>query len=431
MTTRGLVPQSMPRGSFSIPAISEGTLRYLVRYPERFAYRPVRSEETEQTHISVDDAEKTWTIHLGPAVRIRGRVLQQESNEPVADMLIDAYSTELSYPFSNARGEWSLWMALGAARDVTATPTLGQFATTHSGGDRFAAAAEAGEQQVRPTYLRRASSARGVVLDQQRSPIAGAVVVCERKMEEFWIPTQLYSGLDGSFRLLGVADGDTIRLSARSADMATERATTCTVSSTGQPELILAPQLAAQICGQVVDNSGAPVAGATVSVKKKVVMREEGNNFEMSQAENLLPEGSFVRTDVKGQFCFPASIDWQDILRIQITRHRYASFCTPWFDGRKLPVENGRIQLEQYCLLRLPQTVHTVVSVVDGETGQAVPGARVVFLGARTGKAAGTTDEHGRLSLEVKNATSTRDRGKGELSTSVSRPGIRRQVGAP
>ena len=59
-------------GRFSIAAISAGTLRYLVRYPEGFSYRPVAGEDTEQTHVSADDAEKTWTIRLGPAVKIRG-----------------------------------------------------------------------------------------------------------------------------------------------------------------------------------------------------------------------------------------------------------------------------------------------------------------------------------------------------------------------
>ena len=226
---------------------------------------------------------------------------------------------------------------------------------------------------------------------------------CERKMADFWIPTELYSGSDGSFRLRGVADGDTIRLSARSADMATERATSLTVSSTVQPELILVPQIAVQLCGQVVDNSRAPVAGATVTVTKKVVIREEGNNFEFSQAEDLLPDGSFVRTDAQGQFCFPASIDWQDTLRIQITRHGYTSFCTPWLDGRKLPVEDGRVQLD--AVLPAPPPRDDPDRRVsrrrrDGRGGGRCEGR---LPGARTGKAAGITDEQGRLSLEVKN----------------------------
>ncbi len=98
-------------------------------------------------------------------------------------------------------------------------------------------------------------------------------------------------------RLSGVADGDTVRSSARSADMATERPTSLVVSSTVKPELVLVPQTAVQLCGQVVDNRRAPVAGATVTVKKKVVIREEGGMPEFSQAEDLLPDGGFVRTD--------------------------------------------------------------------------------------------------------------------------------------
>ena len=89
--------------------------------------------------------------------------------------------------------------------------------------------------------------------------------------------------------------------------------------------------------------------------------------------------------------------------RFAFRSHGYTPFCTPWRDGRQLPVEDGRVQLDDCCLLHLPETTATTVSVVDAETGQAVAGAKVVFLGARTGKAAGTTDGQGRLSLDVEN----------------------------
>ena len=98
---------------------------------------------------------------------------------------------------------------------------------------------------------------KGTVIDQRGSLVAGAVVLCQRQMSGYWNATELHSGSDGSFRLSGVADGDTVRLSARSADMATERPTSLVVSSTVKPELVLVPQTAVQLCGQVVDNRRA------------------------------------------------------------------------------------------------------------------------------------------------------------------------------
>ena len=202
--------------------------------------------------------------------------------------------------------------------------------------------------------MRRASSAKGSVLDEQRNPVAGAVILVRTKDVRLLGRDRASQRRDGSFPLFGVGDGDTIRLSARCAAMATQQATSLVVSPTVVPELILVRQVAVELCGQVVDNSHTPVAGATVTVQKKVVVREEGESPEFSQAEDLLRDGSFVRTDAQGRFRFPATIDWQQTFRIQVARHGYAPFCTPWRDGRQLPVADGRTQLGEYCLLRLP-----------------------------------------------------------------------------
>ncbi len=73
---------------------------------------------------------------------------------PVANILIDAYLMEPSYLFSDEHGEWSLWLAPGTVRDVSAIPTLCDFAATGSNEVRVTAVAGSGEQQVRPLYVR-------------------------------------------------------------------------------------------------------------------------------------------------------------------------------------------------------------------------------------------------------------------------------------
>ena len=375
----------------------------LVQYPAEFPYRRARSQFVTPMHISADGPNNDWTIQLDHAVKLRGKVLQQETGEPIANVLIDCYTEELAPLFSDEQGEWSLWLARGQTRDMLPQPALGDFVCTRSSYARFTVEADSGEQPVEPFYLRRATTARGVVRDQQGTAVAGAVILCERKQGDFWMTSSLYSASDGSFELAGVADGDTIRLSARSGDLATQSAIGLTVSSTVNPELVLARQTSVRFSGRVVDSNRKPVAGATVSLMKKVVGREEGYSSEVAMTEDLLPQGSFVRTDDAGRFAFPTTIDWQQRIQVQVSRHGYARYCTPWINGAKLTVNDGRIELDECRLLSLPEPIQASVSVVDSQTGQPVAGAKVVILGARTGHVAGVSDQQGSLSCRVRN----------------------------
>ena len=339
-------------GGFSIPAISEGTVEFLVRYPPGFSYRPSRHYAVQSHHISAADPSKTWTIQLDKAVKVCGKVLSQESGSPVTDVMIEDYPAEMTNPFSDEQGDWSLWLARGMVRDIRVRPVLGDSVFTSNYDIRVTVDADSGEQQVEPFYLRGSTTTRGMVRDQQGDALAGAVISCERRLGDFWWKSTLYCGSDGAFPLLGVADGDTIRLSACCGDLATPSPVTLTVSPSDHPELVLVPQAAVQFTGEVVDANGDPVEGATVLLKKKVVVRPEGYSSEVAQAEDLLPQGSFVRTDDLGRFSFPTTIDWSQRIRMQVVRHGFRGFCTPWLDGSKLPVSDGRIQLDDCRLLR-------------------------------------------------------------------------------
>ena len=389
-------------GGFSIPAISEGTVEFLARYPSGYSYRPSRHYAVQSHHISAADPSQTWTIQLDKAVKVCGKVLSQESGSPVTDVMIEDYPAEMTHAFSDEQGDWSLWLR-GMVRDIRVRPVLGDSVFTSNYDIRVTVDADSGEQQVEPFYLRGSTTTRGMVRDQQGAALAGAVISCERRLGDVWWKSTLYCGSDGSFPLLGVADGDTIRLSACCGDLATPSPVTLTVSPNDHPELVLLPQAAVQFTGKVVDAHGNPVEGATVLLKKKVVVRPEGYSPEVAQAEDLLPHGSFARTDALGQFSFPTTIDWSQRIRMQVVRHGFRGFCTPWFDGSKLPVSGGRIQLDDCRLLSTPEPVEVAISVADAESGQAVAGAKVVLLGARTGQVAGTTDEQGRLTRQVRN----------------------------
>ena len=367
-------------GGFSIPAISEGTVEFLMRYPPEFSYRPSRNYAVQSHHVSAADSTKPWTIQLDKAVKVCGKVLSQESGSPVSHVMIEDYPAEMTSPFSDEQGDWSLWLARGMVRDIRVQPALGNFAFTSNSDMRVTVDADSGEQQVKPFYLRGSTAARGVVRDQQGGTLIGAVIVCERRLGDYWWKSTLYGGSDGSFPLLGVADGDTIRLSACCGDLATPSPVTLTVSSGDRPELVLVPQRAVQFTGKVVDPDGNPVEGATVLLKKKVVVRSEGTSSEFAQSEDLLPQGSFVRSDALGRFSFPTTIDWSQRIRMQVVRHGFRRFCTPWLDGSKLPASDGRIQLDDCRLLRTPEPIEAVISVVDAESGQAVAGAKVVLL---------------------------------------------------
>jgi hypothetical protein len=117
----------------------------------------------------------------------------------------------------------------------------------------------------------------------------------------------------------------------------------------------------------------------------------------------MLPNGSFARTDDQGRFSFPATLGWRKTFRVEVIRHGFRNHCTSWMDGTKLTADDGRIELADFHLVRQPDPVEATVSVVEAGTDQAVPGAKVILLGAWTGQAAGTTDAHGRLTRRVLN----------------------------
>lgn len=391
-------------GTFSIPAISVGTLSFRARFPKGFTFRPPQKKSgAHDFHAASADSAKVWTIPLEKAVHVHGVTLAQESGASVPHVLLEAHLPEIAMPFSDEQGNWSLWMTPGTIRQVKFIPQLGDHAVTAHFSQDIEVLTAADEMQITPFYVRKCTTALGTVCDNEGRPVPGAMVSCERKYDDYWSKSWLISGSDGVFPLLGIIDGDTIRLSAQCEERATSHPITWTVVSGGRIELTLEPQAAVRFTGTVLDERGLAIDGATVRLKGRRVFSAEGFNSELYLVEDLLPRGSFVRTDKQGHYTFSATLDWRKPFRVQVVRRGFRDYCTSWMDGSKLTADDGRIEFADCHLLRQPDPVKASVSVVEAGTGQVVAGATVIFLGAWTGQSAGITNDQGRLTRHVLN----------------------------
>ena len=391
-------------GTFFIPVISEGTLSFRARFPQGFVFRPPQKKSRALDFpVASADSVKDWHIPLEKAVHVHGKTLSQESGAPVPHVLLGAHLPEIAMPFSDEHGNWSLWMTPGTIRQVKFIPLLGDHAVTAHFSQDIEVLTTADEMQITPFYVKSCTTAHGTVCDKEGRPVPGAMVSCERKYDDYWSKIWLISGSDGVFPLLGVIDGDTIRLSAQCEEQATSHPITWNVVSGGRVELTLEPQAAVRFTGMALDERGLAVVGATVWLKGKKLFRPEGFSSELYLVEDLLPQGSFVRTDKQGRYTFPTTLNWQQPFRLEVVRHGFRNYCTSWMDGAKLTADDGRIEFADCQLLHQLDPVEASVSVVEAGTGQVMAGATVIFLGAWTGQAAGTTDTQGRLARRVLN----------------------------
>jgi Carboxypeptidase regulatory-like domain/PDZ domain len=262
-------------------------------------------------------------------------------------------------------------------------------------------AGQSGDREQIDLVLEVARGAEGVVLDADGEPVERAIITCVDHRDD---PTLgAHSDPEGRFTLPSKAVG--CEAVARHRDHGDSDHRTLRAGE-GNSLRLTAP---ASIAGRVLDERGEVIEGCMVAIE----------NFVAVDAANVAGKrGAQVQVDdVRGEFLFEKLQAGSYVL----------SASAP---GRP-PARSDRVDVatgEQVRAVRieLPRGAIMVGRVVDAESGDPIPGARVVLDGLTTTRVsripAATADAEGRYELDGAPA--------GPFSVSVSAKGFHRKVEA-
>ncbi|MBI2923114.1 MAG: sigma-70 family RNA polymerase sigma factor [Planctomycetes bacterium] len=233
----------------------------------------------------------TSVTHSPPTLgRVRGRILDAGSGEPVADAIVSATfqgdrARQSASVSSDARGNWSLelepgeWVLEVRAADFVVLSTsadLERWRAREEGREPVedyreeTVSVAAGAESSRDLHLRRGVRVRGRVTDDRGTPLAGVTVRFFHQwiavgpwpragfFHQGYLPEVLISDVEGRFAFGGVwPDGEiSVRLAG---DGLVTREVNLAV---GGEEQVVQMERAAAIAGSVLDAFGKPLAGA-------------------------------------------------------------------------------------------------------------------------------------------------------------------------
>ncbi len=366
-------------GTFRSGPMAAGRVTFGSSLPEDFPYTFDYSIGYRGLTMTGEPME----LELHPATLVRGRVIDGETGEGIPDIFIDHFDRDGRLTMTGADGRFSFW---AGPNRISYYPShsLGKY--TFSGGFYLVPQQLPvdGQLQLEPVQMRRMSTAVGRVVDAAGNPQSGITVECMTKIERFTQTVKLSSDRSGEFRFYGVSDGTAISLSAKTENLGTKRPLSLLLASDARPVLSLEELPVAYFTGQVVDERGAPVVGAAVTVRRASVSQEESYGGEDRSPEPLFPSESVV-TDSNGRFKTPVTTEFHQDTSLSISAAGFQLFNTGWKKRSPARQEERQIDLGALPLIDKPEVVALQVKIVSADSGQPVDGARVAFLGAKSG----------------------------------------------
>jgi RNA polymerase sigma factor (sigma-70 family) len=258
---------------------------------------------------------------------------------------------------TDAEGHWSCAHVPVRFDNLTLTVIHPEYAAANFGVAKLGATASVGgtpflaeedfRKQTARMVVRKGLIVKGLVVDDQGNSIAGAKVIENRDRHNSWA-TQL-TGADGRFRLANTSAGELVVTVEAEGYVATDQ----TIHPEAQSEELqfaLAP--GARLRGRVVDETGVPVATATVFAK--------GNDFDSGRFDWS------ADTDAEGRF------EWNSAPFV----HWFYSVQAPGYKTRR-KVELVADGSEQIVKLQEEEVQNPAArfsgTVTDRDTGQAIP----------------------------------------------------------
>ncbi len=360
----------------------------------RFAADPkIPYVPKELPKVTVKPGEQTEvTLALEPAARVLGRVIDRDSQAGVAGVEVGIYS----------QGEGRQYLGHVSVR----TGTDGRFmAYVHAGQISFQPHVPAGyaktgskRQSARPANVAGGAEhtfpdivlepevrVEGVVVDEAGKPVANVSV---RSTEE--IPTAqrvpLVTDSKGKFALRNLGAGDVIGLRARTDQAVTDGVVLVNLDRRKGPvRLVLSRQATSRLRGQLADNGGRPIAGASVRVEWHY--RGVGRHASAGYGSSL----EVLRSGADGRF--QSGVLWPgDDYRVSVTAEGYGN-------AESVQVQAKAGQVHDLGIITLTRTGGQVAGVVTDASGKPIPGVTVFNQGDAPARLATSTDSAGHFQL--------------------------------
>lgn len=255
-------------GRFDFPALPAGTIRLDVEVDDSLPYRQPGNDNVELAAGSTAEA----TVRLVNGVRVRGRVVNRETGDPVAGTRLRVWSRAggTQYVATGENGEYAATVAPGnvGARLIEIPPRYLKPIRSSRG-----VRAKPGTPDVTlsPFKLKRGVALPGRVVDEKDRPVEGAWVTASWTKREGSLSTSGWLTVktdgEGRFVLKPVPAGTQLKLKATARDRAVRQYTQLRAGERESVRLTVVPAGVATLSGRVVDQSEEAVAGARLELR--------------------------------------------------------------------------------------------------------------------------------------------------------------------
>ena len=243
------------RGHMALDELQPGRYSVLVAVPSTSPWQ-VRGPVDIQVNAG---ATTELEVRLERASLVKGRVLDEESGEPVAGAVVSPVASDMMAK-SDDEGRYSLYLLPGEAQ-ISASPPGGPSWP----GDATATVTVlvAAQDSLAPDLrVKRALMLEGLVVDQEGRPVAGATV---HRSSDLFARQRVQSDGQGRFVLESVGAGKEVTVWAQCGDAIMPQELTFKGNAAPRPlRLTLTPTRPVRLRVKVVDQDGRPVAGAGV-----------------------------------------------------------------------------------------------------------------------------------------------------------------------
>lgn len=381
-------------GNFTAPHLTAGTLGIRCKLPNDMPYALDQLSLTPQ-----EITEGNFEVFLHPATKVIGNLVVAETEIGIPNLHISNFELCGRTSISDAKGRFEFWAGPGRI-SYYPSDALGRFTLAEAFYISPQENPVDGLLLVKPLQLRPMSSAIATIVDPDGQPVAGAEVECSSKRERFTNTTRYWSDRNGEVRFYGLSDGETVSISASAGDLGTKRPTALKLSADARPKMALVKLPTASFSGQVVDSQGQPIAGAVVNVRKATASQEESYGGTDRSIESLFAAETF-RTDNNGRFQTSPTTNFDIDVSASVSASGYETCNARW---ARLSSDSKNSQQLSFGTIQLrPSTASVAVRVtIADESGAALPNARVVFLGARSGLSKLRMGEPKAATLEVR-----------------------------